>query len=581
MDDLGPEPWAMTPWTTTARRRLTDDDLDDDALGETTRPLPADERESVEADLQDLSGMRVVFESQGAKGVVINCTDCGMNHYFGWELLQESLEHMLQTGEPRMHEPAFAPNEEDYIAWDYAKGYLDALADAGLGPEFALRRPRVPVVQHPARARLRVLPAVRPAARGGAPVRRAGRARPRRTRGAGHATAPGSSRRRSFFAARLPSARLLHRGFFAVRFFAARLLAGAAMPHSSSSSAASRACGSSDGVLRQLVDPDALERRRAHLARRAVICRYSTSHDQLGPHPARALHLRSARGRRSAARRPPGRCSRVMRSSIIWSVNPRADLPDPAELAVDVGAHQQRAERVPRPPWPGVHPSTTQSWRFRNLTFCQSLERRPGRYCCSALGDDALELQLARLLRERDPVLFDAEHPPHPLPSTTTSASPARRSESGRPTRLSPSSHSRSNAYSSTGICFAARSISGPRGQVHPLLEPLERRAPVRRWRRSRRRPRALMATRRAVQIVQVRVRVRLSRPVREIRRIVCRSQLQQRPDAVELRLEPPARAVERLVPGLGQHRREHRRPLGRPDVGGLRQEDEPVALRS
>jgi Family of unknown function (DUF5319)/zinc-ribbon domain len=114
---------------------LGEDGLDEDALGETTRPLPADERESVEADLQDLKGMRVVFESQGAKGVVINCTDCGMNHYFGWELLKESLEHMLQTGEPRMHEPAFAPNEEDYIAWDYAKGYLDALGDAGLGPE--------------------------------------------------------------------------------------------------------------------------------------------------------------------------------------------------------------------------------------------------------------------------------------------------------------------------------------------------------------------------------------------------------------------------------------------------------------
>ena len=89
--------------------------------------------------------MRVVFESQGAKGVVINCTDCGMNHYFGWELLKESLEHMLQTGEPRMHEPAFAPNEEDYIAWDYAKGYVDALGR---------RRPRARVaVRRPARAR--------------------------------------------------------------------------------------------------------------------------------------------------------------------------------------------------------------------------------------------------------------------------------------------------------------------------------------------------------------------------------------------------------------------------------------------
>jgi len=137
MDDLGPEPLGddgLEDGLTDGE--LTDEDLDDEVLGgDSTRPLPADERESVEADLRDLKGMRVVFETQGAKGVVINCTDCGMNHYFGWELLKESLEHMLQTGEPRMHEPAFAPNEEDYIAWDYAKGYLDALADAGLGPE--------------------------------------------------------------------------------------------------------------------------------------------------------------------------------------------------------------------------------------------------------------------------------------------------------------------------------------------------------------------------------------------------------------------------------------------------------------
>jgi uncharacterized protein DUF5319/zinc ribbon protein len=137
MDDPGSEPLGDDGLD----GDLTDDDLsgedlDDEVLGgDSTRPLPADERESVEADLRDLKGMRVAFETQGAKGVVINCTDCGMNHYFGWELLKESLEHMLQTGEPRMHEPAFAPNEEDYIAWDYAKGYLDALADAGLGPE--------------------------------------------------------------------------------------------------------------------------------------------------------------------------------------------------------------------------------------------------------------------------------------------------------------------------------------------------------------------------------------------------------------------------------------------------------------
>ena len=32
----------------------------------------------------------------------------------------------------RMHEPAFNIHEDEYIQWDYGKGYVDALADAGL-----------------------------------------------------------------------------------------------------------------------------------------------------------------------------------------------------------------------------------------------------------------------------------------------------------------------------------------------------------------------------------------------------------------------------------------------------------------
>jgi Family of unknown function (DUF5319) len=95
-------------------------------------PLEGEERENIQADLDDLQSMRAVFESQGTKGVVVACPDCGEDHYYGWELLKESLEHMLSTGEPRMHEPAFEPREEDYVLWDYAKGYVDALADAGL-----------------------------------------------------------------------------------------------------------------------------------------------------------------------------------------------------------------------------------------------------------------------------------------------------------------------------------------------------------------------------------------------------------------------------------------------------------------
>jgi predicted RNA-binding Zn-ribbon protein involved in translation (DUF1610 family) len=96
------------------------------------RPLDAREREDIEADLEDLAGMRRVFQQQGVKGVVIACPDCGSNHFYDWELLRESLEHMLETGEPRMHEPAYEPREDEYIQWDYGKGYIDALSDTGL-----------------------------------------------------------------------------------------------------------------------------------------------------------------------------------------------------------------------------------------------------------------------------------------------------------------------------------------------------------------------------------------------------------------------------------------------------------------
>jgi hypothetical protein len=93
------------------------------------------ERENIEADLDDLSGMKGVFGGQGVRGVVIACPDCGSNHFYEWDLLRENLEHMLRTGEPRMHEPAFEPREDEYIQWDYGKGYIDALTDTGLQPD--------------------------------------------------------------------------------------------------------------------------------------------------------------------------------------------------------------------------------------------------------------------------------------------------------------------------------------------------------------------------------------------------------------------------------------------------------------
>ena len=102
--------------------------------------------------------MRGLFAPQGVKGVVIACQDCGANHFYEWELLQDNLEHMLETGEPRMHEPAFEIHEEEYIQWDYGKGYIDALADTGLEPDRQDRGHAVPVVRDPVRADFQFCP---------------------------------------------------------------------------------------------------------------------------------------------------------------------------------------------------------------------------------------------------------------------------------------------------------------------------------------------------------------------------------------------------------------------------------------
>ncbi|HEX2424711.1 MAG TPA: DUF5319 family protein [Actinomycetota bacterium] len=106
--------------------------------------LDTQEEENVRADLEDLHDMREMFGPQGVKGVVIACPDCGENHFYEWDLLKENLEHMLQTGEPRMHEPAFEVREDEYIQWDYGKGYIDALADTGLEPDRKLVITRCP-----------------------------------------------------------------------------------------------------------------------------------------------------------------------------------------------------------------------------------------------------------------------------------------------------------------------------------------------------------------------------------------------------------------------------------------------------
>lgn len=92
--------------------------------------MEPEERESILEELEDLESLRAIFEPRDFKGVMITCAECGEDHYYGWEMLRESLEWMLQTGEPRMHEPAYEPHPDEYISWDYGRGYLDAMQEA-------------------------------------------------------------------------------------------------------------------------------------------------------------------------------------------------------------------------------------------------------------------------------------------------------------------------------------------------------------------------------------------------------------------------------------------------------------------
>ena len=94
--------------------------------------LDPEERASILEELEDLAALRELFEPRGYRGVLITCAECGDDHFYDWELLKESLEHMLATGEPRMHEPPFEPDPDAYLSWEYGRGFLDAQAELDL-----------------------------------------------------------------------------------------------------------------------------------------------------------------------------------------------------------------------------------------------------------------------------------------------------------------------------------------------------------------------------------------------------------------------------------------------------------------
>lgn len=97
--------------------------LDDN---EPAQPLDDDEREDVLADLAELASFRSTLSPLGVDGITVDCADCG-EHFFGWDLMAANLRALLGEGRTHVHEPAFSPDRDAYVSWDYARGYTDAV----------------------------------------------------------------------------------------------------------------------------------------------------------------------------------------------------------------------------------------------------------------------------------------------------------------------------------------------------------------------------------------------------------------------------------------------------------------------
>jgi hypothetical protein len=124
-------------------RRAEDSDVSDEPYGDgedfeepeegfLAEPLDHHEADLVQQDLDDLADFEAAFAPEGYRGVAVWCTDCVEEHYYPWAMLRENLTLLLETGETPVHEPAFAPEPDRYVNWEYARGYVDALRDAGV-----------------------------------------------------------------------------------------------------------------------------------------------------------------------------------------------------------------------------------------------------------------------------------------------------------------------------------------------------------------------------------------------------------------------------------------------------------------
>jgi hypothetical protein len=117
-DALPPDPFAGDPYDPALS--LEGDEPEVERLSEI-------ERDEVIADLADLAVFQALLEGRGVRGIVVDCGDCGEQHYHEWNLLRASLQQLLDEGYMRPHEPAFDPDPSRYVTWEYCRGYADAV----------------------------------------------------------------------------------------------------------------------------------------------------------------------------------------------------------------------------------------------------------------------------------------------------------------------------------------------------------------------------------------------------------------------------------------------------------------------
>ncbi|MEQ3550618.1 DUF5319 domain-containing protein [Pseudonocardia nematodicida] len=130
---LPPDPFAGDPDDPALSLEAFGDRADGGTAGpgaDDVPPLTESDRGEILADLADLAVYQALLSGRGVRGIVVDCADCGEQHFHEWNLLRASLQQLLDEGRMRPHEPAFDPDPAHYVTWEYCRGYADAtLAD--------------------------------------------------------------------------------------------------------------------------------------------------------------------------------------------------------------------------------------------------------------------------------------------------------------------------------------------------------------------------------------------------------------------------------------------------------------------